>query len=82
MTVSILQAVERSIDCDNSVRVANRWPSEVADLSDAMAFIDQTPDFAGWGKVDRFGILASQSRLVASKSFGSSDWVLPEEKSI
>ncbi len=44
MPVVLLQAVQRSADGSNPVKVVSRWPYQAAGLADAKAFLDAYAD--------------------------------------
>lgn len=67
MPVFILQAVQRSADGSTSVRVASRWPYQAEDLESAKAFIDATPVYSGWEKVDAFEVVTPEGKLLAKR---------------
>ena len=71
MSVFIVQAVEKSGDGSNSVRIASRWPCEADDLEGAKAFVDATPVFAAWDKVSVFEIVSPEGKLLATRSYRS-----------
>ena len=79
MAVFIVQAVTKSYDGSNSVRVASRWPYEADDLEHAKAFVDATPDFSGWD-VEAFEVVTTEGKLLSKRPCTVQQWEDAKEK--
>ena len=76
MPVVLLQAVQRSADGSNSVKVVSRWPYQAADLDAAKAFLDATPAFSGWSDIDAYEGRTTEGKLLAKRrKAGAAEWV-------
>lgn len=58
--------------------IRNSWPPIELIREEAMAFVDRTLSYAGWGAAHLFEILDAGSTLLASRAFAGGEWTVPE----